>query len=207
MTTGVKTFPLTDRLATPGAPTVAPQGTGGAATWEYLIVAVNADGQRTDDGAVGSTAVGNATLDGTNFNRLTWSAVPGAVSYDVYRVTSGGTPATVGKIATAVAALTLDDTGLVGDASTAPATNGTGLALKPIDVLHMRNKSVQCGAGTYTVQLEGSIDGSTWENAGAAIASGASADVARTYALMRANVTAYTSGTPKVSIAGQGPGG
>jgi hypothetical protein len=206
MTTQVKEFPLSRLLATPGAPTVTPQGTGGAATWTYVVVAVNADGQRTQAGSAGSTAGGNATLGLTNFNRITWSAVTNAVSYDIYRTVSGGTPATLGLIAAEVVGTQLDDTGLVGDASTAPVANLTGLAPSTISVLHLKNKSVQAAAGTYTVQLQGTIDGVTWESAGAAIVNGGFAEVARTYSLMRANVTAYTSGTPRAFVAGHGAG-
>jgi hypothetical protein len=114
-------------LATPGSITVAPQGTGGAVTWTYKLVARLADGTTTQAGAASSTAAGNATLDGTNFNRLTWSAVTGAASYDVYRTVAGTTPATTGKIVSATTALTADDKALAGGGETAPTTNGTGV--------------------------------------------------------------------------------
>ncbi|HRC58899.1 MAG TPA: hypothetical protein PKU97_23410, partial [Kofleriaceae bacterium] len=61
--------------------------------------------------ATASTASGAAALSAASYNRITWSAVPGATSYKVMRLASGGAPATTGLLAT-TAATTLDDTGL-----------------------------------------------------------------------------------------------
>ena len=93
----------TNGLSTPGAPTVTATGTTGATTWTYKIVAYKSDGSRTPVGAAGSTATGNATLDVTNYNALTWTAVTGASSYYVYRTAAGGTPSTTGYVATTTA--------------------------------------------------------------------------------------------------------
>lgn len=114
------------QLSTPGAPTVTPQGTSGAATWTYKIVAITGTGT-TEASAAGSTATGNATLDGTNYNRLTWTAVTNAIGYWIYRTASGGTPATTGRIAVLGAVTTYDDQGGAGDSATAPTTNTSGL--------------------------------------------------------------------------------
>ena len=56
-----------------------------------------------------------ATLSASNFNRLTWTDVPGTALYKVYRKVAPTSPATVGVIY-AGTALTVDDTGLVGQA-------------------------------------------------------------------------------------------
>jgi hypothetical protein len=40
-----------------------------------------------------STATSNATLSATNYNVVSWSAVTGATSYNVYRSTTTGTEA------------------------------------------------------------------------------------------------------------------
>src|SRR6266496_1452724 len=72
-------------VTTPAAPTVVPQGTPGAATWSYKIVAKQASGVHSAASSAGTTTTGNATLSSTNFNRITWSVVAGATSYDVYR--------------------------------------------------------------------------------------------------------------------------
>jgi hypothetical protein len=112
-------------LANAGAPTVTPNGTTGAATWTYLIVAKQADGTAAAAGTTGSTATGNATLTSSNYNALTWSAVTGATSYDIYRTVVGTSPSTTGKIGNATTT-SFNDTGLAGDSATAPTFNSTG---------------------------------------------------------------------------------
>ncbi|MBT9174601.1 MAG: hypothetical protein DDT22_00261 [candidate division WS2 bacterium] len=118
-------------LPTPGAPTVTPQGTTGTTTWGYRITARSSVGE-TLASTAGIATTGNAILSLTNFNRITWTAVFGAVDYRIYRTTAGGTPSTTGLIGT-VTLLTFDDTGLV--ATTAVPT---------ID------SSVNVGIGTMT---------------------------------------------------------
>jgi hypothetical protein len=111
-------------LSTPAVPTITPQGTTGAATWTYRIEALNRN-QTSIASTAGSTATGNATLTSSNFNRITWTAVTGATAYRIYRTVAGTSPTTLGVIALVGAVLQLDDTGLAGDASTAP-TAATG---------------------------------------------------------------------------------
>lgn len=93
----------------PGATTVAPQGTSGNRTWQYYVVAVNANGNSLP-GPIGQTATGAATLSSTSYNRLSWAPVAGATQYKVMRLAAGGAPATTGLIATTTAT-TFDDTG------------------------------------------------------------------------------------------------
>lgn len=114
-------------LTTPGSPLVSVQGTPGVKTVSYVIVATNNTG--TSEGSQATTVTtANATLNGTNFNRLTWQAVPGASGYKVYRSARDTTsPITVGLIGTTTAATTLDDTGLAGDAAIAPIVNTSGI--------------------------------------------------------------------------------
>ncbi len=114
-------------LTTPGSPLVSPQGTPATTTITYKIVATNAAGHsEASQGTTVTTAA--ATLTVTNFNRLTWQAVPGATGYDIYRTaTNGVAPTTLGKIGSTTAAVTLDDTGLAGDSVTAPTTNTSGV--------------------------------------------------------------------------------
>lgn len=111
-------------LATPGSITVTPTGTTGATTYTYKLVARLADGTTTEAGAASTTAAGHATLSAINYNALSWAAVSGAASYDVYRTVGG---ATQGKIASATTALSLNDTGLAGGGETAPSTDRTGV--------------------------------------------------------------------------------
>ncbi len=114
-------------LTTPGSPLVSPQGTPGTKTITYKITATNVTGE--SDASQGTViTTGAATLNSTNFNRLTWTAVPQATGYNIYRTQTNGTsPTTIGKIGSATAT-TFDDTGLAGNAATAPTINTSGLA-------------------------------------------------------------------------------
>lgn len=129
-------------VTTPAAPAITNQGTAGAATWSYKIVAKQADVSYSAASAAGSTATGNATLTGVNFNRLTWAVVAGAASYDIYRTAHGTSPSTDGKIGN-TAATTFDDTGLAGDAGTPPATGVDNVIL------------VGANGTSYPIQLKG----------------------------------------------------
>ncbi len=117
-------------LATPTGLTVTPTCTGTcASTWGYKVVAYLADGTTSTDATAEVTTAANATtLDGTHYNGISWTAVTGATSYTVFRTTSGGTPATTGKLATCtnITAITCTDNGLVGDGSSEPTVNMTG---------------------------------------------------------------------------------
>jgi hypothetical protein len=115
------------QLATPSAPLVTPT-LGTASTWTYTIVAKAGSGT-TVASPTGSTAVGAATLDATHFNTITWSAVAGASSYDIYRTVTATSPATTGKIGNVLpsATLSLVDNGLAGDGLASPTSNTTGI--------------------------------------------------------------------------------
>lgn len=109
-------------LSDPSAPTVTPQGTTGATTYSYKVVAMHRQGQ-TAASSAGSTTTGNASLSSTDFNRITWTAVAGATAYRVYRTVGG---ATTGQIGIVGAVTQFDDTGLTADATTAPSVNTAG---------------------------------------------------------------------------------
>lgn len=112
-------------LATPAAPTVVVHGATGTATWRYRITARSNTGE-TLASPEATITTGNATLSATNFNRISWAAVTGAVDYRVYRTTSGGAPATLGIIGT-VTATTLDDTGQAGGGQAVPLFGNSGI--------------------------------------------------------------------------------
>lgn len=97
-----------------------------AMTVTYQLVACLADGSCTEAGADSTTGASVANLTASNLNRLTWSAVSGAASYKVYRSVAPTSPATVGIIYSGTA-LAVDDTGLVGDTTTAPTVDDTGV--------------------------------------------------------------------------------
>lgn len=132
----------TAQFATPafGNGNVVVNGTTGATTWTYKVTAVDGNGRETAVSGVGTTAVGNATLTGVNFNQITLSStfVMGVGRYNVYRTVAGGTPSTTGKIGTITVSGTIspaqglapadifNDTGLAGDGTTPPTANTTG---------------------------------------------------------------------------------
>lgn len=117
---------LANVLATPAAPTVTPIGSDEGVTRSYRIVAKLADGTYTAAGPAGTNAHGDQTLDATNRISLSWTAIPGAASYDVYRTVAGGiSPATTGKIAN-VSTNAYVDIGAAGDGATSPIRNTTG---------------------------------------------------------------------------------
>lgn len=109
-------------LASPAAPTVTPQGTTGAASYGYKITAIDDLGE-TLPSTQGTTATGNATLNGTNFNRITWSAVTGAKGYRIYGRTTGGPWLLIGTVG---AVLTYDDQTNTAGSGAPPAANDTG---------------------------------------------------------------------------------
>lgn len=116
-------------LTTPGSPIVSVQGAPGTKTILYKVVAKNNTGT-SDASQAKMITTANATLSGTNFNRLTWQAVPGETSgYDVYRTATNGTsPITTGLIGSVATGITtFDDTGLAGDGATAPTVNTSGI--------------------------------------------------------------------------------
>lgn len=107
------------RLATPAAPGVVVTG-GAAGTQTYAVAAVIGSGS-TPASAVGSSSgAGPTTLDATHYNTLSWAASPGAISYNIFRVSGGATQGLIANIS-ASAPLTLVDNGLVADGSTAPS--------------------------------------------------------------------------------------
>src|SRR5207248_2996568 len=101
-----------------------PTGTTGATSYTYAVSAISVNGGETAASGATQTTTGNATLNSTNYNAISWSPVSGAVSYKVYRTASSGTPSSTGLIGT-TSALTLNDTGL-GGSGTFPLVNSTG---------------------------------------------------------------------------------
>lgn len=88
-------------LPLPGNVTVVAAGGTGSTTWGYRVTAHNEFGETLATTEV-TISNGNATLDGTNFNRIQWDHIVGASSYSIYRTTAGGTPSTTGRIATGI---------------------------------------------------------------------------------------------------------
>jgi hypothetical protein len=104
----------------------------------------------------------------------------------------------------ALAIGSLRDDGLVGNgASPGFASNASGLG-SAITVDLYRDLSYQVsGTFTATVKVQGSLDGVTWFDDGAAMSSSTlRAASAIAYVFLRATMTAYTSGTVQVLVAG-----
>lgn len=111
-------------LSTPATPVITQGGTGGAASYGYKVACLAGDGTTTAASAEGTTATGNATLDGTNYNIITFTASTGSTTCDVFRTTGGATQGKIGNTATSP----FNDTGLAASGS-APSANTTGRGL------------------------------------------------------------------------------
>ncbi len=134
-------------IADPNAPAITNIGAPGTTGYDYAIVAKLANGLRSNVSFDGSTATGNATLDNINFNRISWTAVPGASSYDVINDDTGGT------VALSVVGLTTDDHGGVQPAYSYPETNFTGLL--SVDRINAKGKGVDSQQVGFTANSRG----------------------------------------------------
>lgn len=94
-------------LSTPGTPTVT-NGSGSLSSgnWGYAIVA------RTVNGTTAASAIGASGTSATGKN-VSWGAVTGAVSYDVYREQSPGVGAALLKFLVNTTATSYADTGSI----------------------------------------------------------------------------------------------
>jgi hypothetical protein len=186
-------------------PTVAAQGTTGAATWTYKLVAVKADGTKSAAGSAGSATNGNADLDETDFNHITWTdpTDPDFDHMEIWRTAVGTTPSTTGLIGTADAGEEeFDDIGLAGDAATPPATSTSGVG-DAKGVTHLSGVVAQLGTvgGSVTIQMQGTVDGSYWVNDGSTLTtSGAVWTAAHKWAAVRAKMTALSGDAPTMTL-------
>lgn len=102
-------------LSPPENLTVTAQGSTGSATYGYKVTALNKAGETLPCAEV-TINDGAASLNETNFNRLSWDPVENAVQYAVYRSTADGYLNTTGRIAV-FSGTSLDDTGLTAEGS------------------------------------------------------------------------------------------
>lgn len=86
-------------VANSPTPTITQTGTAGSTTYYYRVSAV-VGGVEQPAGNEVVNALANATLNGTNFNVVSWTAVPGATSYNIYRSTTSGTELKIGTSTT-----------------------------------------------------------------------------------------------------------
>lgn len=136
-------------ILTPSGPNVTVQGTPGATTYSYKVVATFGNGHSAAS-PVGTTVTGNATLSATNSNLLAWAAVQYATGYTIYRTAGGATQGAIGT----TAALAMVDTGFTADGTTAPTLNTTGSLLTPLTLLTGSTDAVP-GVGKYAVTTAG----------------------------------------------------
>lgn len=105
---------------------VSNQGTAGATTYTYVIVPDTTAGLKGVPSSNITTATGNATLNGSNYNRLSWTRKLGVANYYVYRTVGGATQGLIGSVAGNASAMQFDDTGLAGGGETTNTVDPTG---------------------------------------------------------------------------------
>jgi hypothetical protein len=119
-------------------------GTAGTITDTYVVLALN-NGGTPIDGGVGNTNFGNSTLNGTNYNVITWPTMTGAVNtYQIWRIVGGSTQGVIASVSSAT--LTYSDQGAAGNGATLP--NGYALGIAG-NVVISNNKFIidaACGA-------------------------------------------------------------
>jgi hypothetical protein len=117
---GVLCTSLTNPIVSPAAPTLTPSTTGGtlpAGTYNYRIAANNLNGETL----AGPEAASNVTTTGTTSSiAISWTAVPGATSYEIYGRTAGAE-----LFIAELTATTYTDTGSVTPAGAMPSSNTT----------------------------------------------------------------------------------
>lgn len=114
-------------LGTPSAPTITMTGTDNGQTNTYYIVAYDAAGNTTLASATTSNTHGPTAFSTSNYATITWSAVTGAVYYDVICSVSGSTRSsgTTGSIGLKIPGTSYVDSGQAATAYTTPAADYT----------------------------------------------------------------------------------
>ncbi|MFZ3047431.1 MAG: hypothetical protein WA151_16100 [Desulfatirhabdiaceae bacterium] len=110
-------------LATPENAAIEVLGTPGSTTYAYRVSALNSRGETLACSSV-SITTGNATLNTSNYNRLTWNSVTGATKYWIH----GRTGATMYLLAEQEGT-TFDDKSMTAlvSSSLVPSINSTAI--------------------------------------------------------------------------------
>ncbi|HSW75104.1 MAG TPA: hypothetical protein VLG16_04530, partial [Candidatus Saccharimonadales bacterium] len=146
-------------VANPAAPSLTSVGTGGslaANTYFYRIDAVGTDGSSTTAGIPSSP--GSVTTTGTTSkNTLTWTAVPYATNYDIYRSIDGGNNWFSNRVSSATTSIVDDGTTYTWTTSDSFSnlSNAGGINLQ-------RGTGVTFDAGsggTYRMQIFDNVNG------------------------------------------------
>lgn len=96
-------------------------GTAGATTYTYKFTTIGLGGIESAASDAITTATGNATLTGGNYNQVTWPAVEGATSYKAYRTVGGATQGLIATLSNYADTIALLDVGLTGGGETPPS--------------------------------------------------------------------------------------
>jgi hypothetical protein len=75
----------TAMIANPAAPAVSPTGTTGKTPYSYYLVCHDRNGGVTEPSPAGSTSTGNATLNPSNYNQISWKPVDGCWLWDLLK--------------------------------------------------------------------------------------------------------------------------
>jgi hypothetical protein len=133
-------------LSVPTGAAVVSAGTPGSTSYSYKVVAVQDDGLGgqllSAASSVAIITTGNATLDSSNYNVISWNSIDNISLYYIYRTASAGTPSSTGLIATATTN-SFNDQGSAGDSTTPPTNTDDNIIL------------IGHTSGTYTIKLKG----------------------------------------------------
>lgn len=112
----MKSGPVRVKQIAAPVPTLSIVGTPGTTTIQYYVYAVDSNGNATMSAMV-QTTTAPATLSATNYVKVSWPKVPGAVSYYVCRNT---TSASIGSVYAQpyVTTVSMNDTGLASGSLT-----------------------------------------------------------------------------------------
>jgi hypothetical protein len=119
------------KVNTPAAPTVTPQGVTGGSIYIYYIVAEDFRGNKTLVSNSTTINNGNSSLNVSNFNRITWPKIPGAYKYYILKNSTTSVLATITDpyISSAFPNSTYDDIGGSTSVFVQPTRNATGDAI------------------------------------------------------------------------------
>lgn len=169
----------------------------------YKLVFEDALGRLTN-ASTEATAGGPTSLDGSNYMTLTWTDPAGAAKAHIFRST-GGALDTLGYIGFVNAGVqTFNDTGQLGDSSSAPATNFTGVGL-PVSIKSLAKFSLYVGdfVGSWHAEISGD-QGGHWYNlvVGSDISGAGFLNVEALGDLIRIILTAQTGPLPQAYYKG-----
>jgi hypothetical protein len=142
--------------AAPSAPTIVTQGSAGSTTHGYCAALrpVNANGPNSACSTTATINTSNATVNGTNYDKVTapaCSTAPSGTTADVYLVTAGGNLTTLGWLGNVACGAVLNVQGNSADACcVAPAADYTkGLyltKLSPGTLIQMGPQTASAGS-------------------------------------------------------------